>query len=111
MYYVQSLVCLLKKKRFATAMATRDGGGGVLIICESFSLGKVGCRNCRGEFASLFNARTAVDLLEVERFPGERASEVEESAKREGGPSPSRPGGGRHSTSNQLSLRLFDALA
>ena len=32
----------------------------------------------------------------------------EESGKRVAGPRPSRPGGGRHSTSNQLSRRLLD---
>jgi len=32
--YMQSLLCLIKKKRFATANATRDGGGGVLIILD-----------------------------------------------------------------------------
>jgi len=39
-----------------------------------------------------------------------RAPGGDKSGKRDAGPRPSKPGGGRHSTSNQLSLKLLDPL-
>jgi hypothetical protein len=45
-----------------------------------------------------------------ERFPGGSSSGRGDSGTSNAGPRPSRPGGGRHSTSNQLSRRLLDPL-
>ena len=47
--------------------------------------------------------------MPVESSPKEGTG-GDETGKRVAGPRLSRPGGGRHSTSNQLSRRLLDAL-
>ena len=107
--YMQSLPCLLMKKRFAVAKAAREEGGGVLTILRQLSVRTIGCLMGGDDPVSLSNAEVA-DGTGVERFPGERARARDGLGTVTAGPRLSRPGGGRHSTSNQLSLRLLDAL-
>lgn len=64
---------------------------------------------CSDDPVSLSNAVSGGTTAE-DRFPGERTRSLEETVKLAAGVRISRPGGGRHSTSNQLSLRLLDIL-
>ena len=70
-----------------------------------------GCLNCRGECTPLRCVAPDEEgaTMPVESSPKEGTG-GDETGKRVAGPILSRPGGGRHSTSNQLSLRLLALL-